>query len=156
MTVGEQIKRIRVQKGLTQKQVADACGMADSAIRKYESGIMRPKPLTVSRIAKALEVEPFVLTGGDFHYPITFTVPIGELQDAFDAMFGWDDIRKSISKSLDRLNDDGQQEAVKRVEELTEISRYRRQDGPQAPSPAPEGKDTTPAEKPTEGPEEGG
>jgi len=87
VTVGEQIKKIRIQKGLTQKQVADACGMADSAIRKYESGIMRPKPLTVSRIAKALGVEPLELTSHDPNYPITFTVSIDELPEAIHNMF---------------------------------------------------------------------
>lgn len=86
VTVGEQIKKIRIQKGMTQKQVADACGMADSAIRKYESGIMRPKSLTVSRIAKALGVEPLELTSHDPNYPISFTVPIDELPGAIHYM----------------------------------------------------------------------
>lgn len=69
-----------------------------------------------------------VLTVGDINYPITFTVSADELQSTVNGLFGWDDVRKSISKSLDKLNADGQQEAVKRVEELTEIPRYRRQE----------------------------
>ena len=58
MTVGERIKKIRLEKGMTQKQVADSCGMADSAIRKYESGQITPKFDTIQRIALALEVNP--------------------------------------------------------------------------------------------------
>lgn len=87
VTIGEQIKLFRVEKGLTQKQLADACGMADSAIRKYESGNVRPKMATVSRIAKALGVEPLELTLHDPNYPITFTVSIDELPGAIHNMF---------------------------------------------------------------------
>lgn len=87
VTIGEQIKLLRKEKGLTQKQLADACGMADSAIRKYESGSVRPKMATVSRIAKALGVEPLELTSHDPNYPITFTVPIDELPKAIHSMF---------------------------------------------------------------------
>ncbi len=35
MTIGENIKRIRKEKGLTQKQLGSLCQMADSAIRRY-------------------------------------------------------------------------------------------------------------------------
>lgn len=57
MTTGELIRYVRKEKGMTQKQVADACGMADSAIRKYESGVQTPKLETLRRIATALGVE---------------------------------------------------------------------------------------------------
>lgn len=48
---------MRLDQGLTQKQVADSCGMADSAIRKYESGKVTPKYEMLQRIAAALGVE---------------------------------------------------------------------------------------------------
>ena len=38
MPTGTKIKEIRKQKGLTQKQLGDLCGIADSNIRKYENG----------------------------------------------------------------------------------------------------------------------
>lgn len=63
MTVGERIKTIRKEKGLTQKQVAAGCGMADSAIRKYESGLITPKFETLQRIADALDVHVLELLG---------------------------------------------------------------------------------------------
>lgn len=61
MTYGERIRAIRKEKGMTQKQVADRCGMADSAIRKYESGRQNPKLDTLKKIADALEVSIDVL-----------------------------------------------------------------------------------------------
>ena len=57
MTIGELIRHTRKEKGMTQKQVAEICGMADSAIRKYESGSQTPKLRTIQRIAAALGVE---------------------------------------------------------------------------------------------------
>ena len=56
MTVGERIRAVRKERGMTQKEVADICGMADSAIRKYESGRQMPKMKTLQRIADALGV----------------------------------------------------------------------------------------------------
>ena len=43
MPTGTKIKEIRKQKGLTQKQLGDLCGIADSNIRKYENGKQNPK-----------------------------------------------------------------------------------------------------------------
>lgn len=56
MTVGENIKRIRKEKGLTQKQLGELCGMNEANVRKYELGKANPKIETVDRIASALGV----------------------------------------------------------------------------------------------------
>ena len=54
MTTGELIRARRNKQCMTQKQLANACGMADSAIRKYESGRITPKVKTLEKIANAL------------------------------------------------------------------------------------------------------
>lgn len=56
MNVGDKIKAIRLSKNLTQKQLGELCGMADSAIRRYELGGAKPKIETLKRIATALGV----------------------------------------------------------------------------------------------------
>lgn len=56
MAIGEKIKSLRLSKGLTQKQLGELCGMADSAIRRYELGGANPKIDTLFRIADALSV----------------------------------------------------------------------------------------------------
>ena len=56
METGERIRAVRVERGLTQKQLGDLCGMADSAIRRYESGRGNPTEKTLKRIASALGV----------------------------------------------------------------------------------------------------
>ena len=63
MTVGENIKRIRKEKGYTQKELAENCERYESQIRKYELGKANPKRETIGKIADALEVPiPSLLT----------------------------------------------------------------------------------------------
>lgn len=63
MTVAENIRRMRKEKGLTQKQLGDLCEpkMADSTIRQYELGLRNPKIETLTKIADALDTTPSVL-----------------------------------------------------------------------------------------------
>ena len=62
----------------------------------------------------------------------------------------YSDITK-IYDSLFELNARGRKEAVKRVEELTEIPRYRREDAPpEAAGDVSPGTDTPTPPKPTE------
>jgi transcriptional regulator with XRE-family HTH domain len=57
MTIGENIRRIRKEKGLTQKQLGELCGINEANIRKYELGKANPKVQTVDKIARALGVD---------------------------------------------------------------------------------------------------
>ena len=66
LAICDNMKAIRRKKGMTQKQVADACGLADSTIRTYELGNANPKPATVAKIAKALGVSAAELYGVDW------------------------------------------------------------------------------------------
>lgn len=63
MNLGERIRSSRVEHGLTQKQLGERCGMADSAIRRYESGRGNPTYKTVVRIANALGISWLDLVG---------------------------------------------------------------------------------------------
>lgn len=47
------LKELRLQKGLTQKQVAEAVGIAESAYQRYEHDTMPLAPMAC-KIAKAL------------------------------------------------------------------------------------------------------
>lgn len=65
MPIGDEIKRLRKLRGLTQKQLGEMCGMADSAIRKYESGKIKPKIESLRKIAAALQVDVYSLADFD-------------------------------------------------------------------------------------------
>ena len=61
MTLGEKIKKYRLLKGWTQKELGLAVGFsaatADSRIRKYESDLMTPKDDMRAKLAAALDVD---------------------------------------------------------------------------------------------------
>ena len=56
MNTGKKIKLIWTFRGLTQKELGEACGIHEVAIRKYELGKNIPKPEQLRKIAEALNV----------------------------------------------------------------------------------------------------
>ena len=56
MSVGENIRRYRKLRGMTQAQLAEAVGLTEGAVRHYESGIRAVKPELLESIAAALGV----------------------------------------------------------------------------------------------------
>lgn len=174
MTVGELIKSVRIEKGMTQKQVADACGMADSAIRKYESGKIIPKQETINRIARALgvstlrfidwdsvesagpddEEDPTIMEEilKDFPHqtePIHLHFNKSAIRSAINAATRKDQLDAAFSQ----LNDEGQEKVVSYAQDL--IPRYRATAAPQSPQTPAEDTDTTTPENTPETPPEG-
>lgn len=66
MNVGERIRLLRKQKGMTQQELAQKLGLKDSAIAKYENGrVENIKRSTLSEMAKVLGCSPIYLLGLD-------------------------------------------------------------------------------------------
>ena len=58
MNIGDNIRRIRQKKGLSQKQLGELLHMSPIMISQYENGKRNPKLETIQKIAKALETTP--------------------------------------------------------------------------------------------------
>lgn len=56
MSIGEQIKKARQDKGYTQQELADMLGVAKNTVTGYERGNRAPDALKIKAIAKALGV----------------------------------------------------------------------------------------------------
>ena len=133
--IGELIKKVRQNNGMTQQQLADALGVQRAAISKYEKGIVPPNITTLEKIATALEV------------PISYFFPPIDPSDTEDAKtFGryikdgkvelpglvdgdkMEEVerREELNASFSKLNETGQKTAVERVEELTKIPEYQK------------------------------
>lgn len=56
MTIGENIKKIRKEKRLTQKELAQRLNVSQANLAQYENGKRNPKLATLQKIADALEV----------------------------------------------------------------------------------------------------
>ena len=55
--LGERAKELRLSKGLTQLEVADRFGSAESTISRLEKGKYNPTYIWLSKFCKALDVE---------------------------------------------------------------------------------------------------
>lgn len=56
MTVAENIRKLRKEKGWTQSRLGSECGLSEAMIRQYELGLRNPKIETLRKIANALSV----------------------------------------------------------------------------------------------------
>ena len=159
MTTGELIRQARKLNGLTQKELGERAGIAEPTIRKYESNRLNPKPSTLKKIAAALGIEWYELISNsqDEQSEIAkeqMRQAIGRVADIITKPCKYeisdelieDSLKKvtisvptshnsarleKMIKDYGKLNDDGQQVAVERVHELTEISRYKRKSTPE-------------------------
>ena len=119
---GDMIRKYRTEKGLTQKKLGELCGIADSNIRKYESGNQNPKIETLQKIADALDIPVNRLLAGKIisrdelkeklsEYGLTHLVTDTEEE-------------RTVLENCKKLNETGKKEAAKRVEELTHLEKY--------------------------------
>lgn len=64
MEMGEIIKQLRIQKGITQEELGKVIGVQKSAIRKYESGMVENiKRSSIKKMADYFGVSPSFLLG---------------------------------------------------------------------------------------------
>ena len=56
MSIGTRLLQIRNQKGLSQRQLSQRCGLASSYLSRIENRRLEPRPKTLRRIAEALSV----------------------------------------------------------------------------------------------------
>lgn len=154
MTLGENIKRLRQEKGFTQKQLGNLCNppMADSAIRRYESGKANPKIETIRKIATALGVSDislletnendFDLSGLEFEDQLSLTmrhiidhpegksiihnIATGE-KYRVTAPTDKNALKKYLLLRFEELNDKGKNKLTDYAEDLTKVPEYRRE-----------------------------
>lgn len=62
-SVGENIRSIRIKKGLTQKELASLVGKSYSSIQKYEMDLATPPLTVVKKLAEVLGVDKFDIYG---------------------------------------------------------------------------------------------
>lgn len=120
--MGEMIRTLRTLAGLTQKELAEKVGVSTITIQQYERNVRTPRLEIAEKIAKILGDEWYKkdVERNDKELEL-------QLEAAYKAQFSFDeeDMEK-IFEAMKMLNADGQRVAVERIQELTEISKYRR------------------------------
>lgn len=115
---GDNIKRIRTEKKLTQKKLGELCGIDEANLRKYENGRLKPSLNTIRKIASSLDVylSDLIDDWSNYspeEYAKDWETPLDELK---------------LIQDYRILNDNGKDEARKRVNELTELPKYQKKD----------------------------
>lgn len=111
--VGRNIKHHRTKHNLTEEQLGSFCDIDSSTIHLYENGEAIPDSESLRKIAAALSTTPQILTGENSDYKFKVAPPIDSAQ------------LELMRKYFAMLNDTGMEEALKRIQELTEIPRYQ-------------------------------
>lgn len=62
--IAKKIKDLRAEKGLTQKQLADATGLSYSSITSYENGLREPNGRAMAALERYFGVTGDYLRGG--------------------------------------------------------------------------------------------
>ena len=85
MTVGERIKKARLEKGYTQLQLAEMIGVAKNTITGYETGTREPDSSRITAIANALNVSGDYIIGTEYDWlPSSAAMKIAAKYDKLD------------------------------------------------------------------------
>lgn len=159
MGIGENIKRIRKEKGYTQKRLGELSGVNESQIRRYEleKQNSNPKMETLQKIANALEVDVNELYGLNVitqKPPLNIPQLLGgfRLKDYPNLINAFGSSEKNLEKALDyvknaipeerpdllikyfnQLNDIGQEKAVEYTRLLSRVPEYQKDSDPNQP-----------------------
>lgn len=142
-SIGAKIKECRIKKGLTQKQLGNLIGVSPVMISQYETGIRNPKAETINKLSLALDSKELLMYNYVIHANITYDQKLyNEFYNTlFDGLSGLSpndaSYEQVILKSFRQLNKTGKQEAIKRVDELTELPKYTKPE--QQPNQGPDG-----------------
>ena len=101
MSFGKRLKNLRIEKNLTQQQLAEKLNVSKANISKYESDIIEPNIYLINQISKLFDVSSDYLLG------ITIIKkPIDTL--AFHSIEGYENLndedRQYIDDLINRLN----------------------------------------------------
>lgn len=125
-SMGDRIKFLREQCGMTQEELGEKIGVQKSAIRKYEKGsVENIKRSSIKIMADLFGVSPCYLMGWDEDEG-----KIKELSEEvkfiekIQTQYGKEAIQ--ILSAFVQLNDSGKQKALENIQDLLEVPKYRK------------------------------
>lgn len=128
------IRELRKQAKITMKQLGKILGLAESTISQYETGKREPDHKTLLKISEYFHVSVDYLLGhvSEPWFYLDNERILREINSYSDEL-AQDPIKHRLLAVFDQLNNEGQQKAVERVEELTEIPKYKKENPPEYP-----------------------
>lgn len=135
MQFNERLKKAREKREYTQQQVADMMNVTKSTYCGYETGRSQPDLKKLKQLAVILNTSIDELLEMKVIPPLPGLVDSQYAEEEYNIV----DLRASsprnfknrLTTAFDSLNFSGQQVAVERVEELTEIPKYQKDPPPE-------------------------
>lgn len=125
MTIGERLKRLRIEKGLTQEEVGKILGVTKGAVQKYETGqITNFRSDTIKKFSMLYGIAPvyFIFEDVEEDYSSTNSE---NLRNMIILHFGERFVK--FLDVLDTLNEDGRVKVIEYANDLNAIEKYRRE-----------------------------
>lgn len=124
MTIGERLKRLRTEKGLTQEEVGNILGITKAAVQKYENGtITNFKSDTIRKLCCLFGIAPAYFIFDDVE-SLYRSANSEELRNMIIKHFGEKFV--SFLDVLQMMNDDGRQKVIEYSNDIVQIEDYRR------------------------------
>lgn len=139
--IGERIKQVREERGITQEELAKCLGLNKSTIQRYETAkIDKIKLPVIDAMAGKLNVNPEWLTGKTdlrTDYSTAWDKAAAEFEKALQSDSEW--LKKYLSErfseedvstayelieQLPKFNKDGLIKIIERMDELSELNKY--------------------------------
>lgn len=114
MTTGEKIKKIRLVRGMTQKELGEKVGLTDVRIRQYELNNRIPKEDLLRKIAEVLEVNYYALCEPRW----------SSMEELVFALFELEEQNRLRLQFLSDNSENGQQKEVGIVFEEEELQEF--------------------------------
>lgn len=128
MTIGERIQTARKNAKLSQKELGEKLGVSASMIGQWENNLRKPKFGTLHRIAEALNISTKLLVSDHvFYFEDYISVPATKTEYDADNDASVDTREGKLFNAFFELNDLGKDEAIRYIEMLLEVSKYKKQ-----------------------------
>ncbi len=63
--IGERLKQLRIERAMTQDELAAAADIGKNTVNRIEKNHTEPRPPTLRKLARALDVDPAKLVRGE-------------------------------------------------------------------------------------------
>ena len=120
MTVGEKIKKYRLEKGMTQEELGKYLGVGKAAVQKYESGhVQNLKSAHIRKLCTLFNTVPWdFIFDGYTKYAEYNVTQVTALRKVFGEEAG------NILLPLVKLNDEGLEKVRNYISDILKIEEY--------------------------------
>ena len=127
-TIGENIKKCRIERGMTQKKLSELLNVSQNAVHNWENGKREPKLDTLAQIAKVLNIKLGQLYTDEYIEIENYTPPVSlkEMMEHTTTIKTENKTLLALATSFTKLNEKGQEKAASYVEDLTKIPEYKK------------------------------